>query len=91
MPSFKLTYFDIDGGRGEPIRIALHAARIDFEDHRISFQEFMQTRGDMPFRCAPVLEIDGVPVTQSNAMLRNVGRMADLYPEPWRKRPWKSI
>ena len=35
----------------------------------------------MPFRCAPVLEIDGVPVTQSNAMARYVGKMAGLYPE----------
>ena len=81
MPDYKLTYFDIDGGRGEPVRIAFHAAGIDFNDHRISFQDFMQTRGEMPFTCAPVLEIDGVPVTQSNAMLRYVGKMAGLYPE----------
>lgn len=81
MPDYKLTYFDIDGGRGEPIRIAFHAAGVDFEDHRISFQEFMQTRGEMPFTCAPVLEVDGVAVTQSNAMLRYVGKLAGLYPE----------
>ncbi len=81
MPNYKLTYFDFDGGRGEPIRIAFHAAGIDFEDHRISFQEFMAQRGDMRFTCAPVLEIDGVAVTQSNAMCRYVGKMAGLYPE----------
>ncbi len=81
MPRYKLTYFDFDGGRGEPVRIAFHAAGVDFEDHRISFQEFMQAREDMPFRCAPVLEIDGVEVTQSNSMLRYVGKMAGLYPE----------
>ena len=80
MPHYKLTYFDIDGGRGEPIRIAFNAAGIDFDDHRISFDEFMKTRGDMRFECAPVLEIDGVAVTQSNAMLRYVGKMAGLYP-----------
>ncbi len=81
MPNYKLTYFDFDGGRGEPIRIAFHSADIEFEDHRISFEEFVAQRDSMPFRCAPVLEIDGVPVTQSNAMARYVGKMAGLYPE----------
>ena len=81
MSKFKLTYFDFDGGRGEPVRIAFHAAGVDFEDHRISFDEFMKTRGDMRFTCAPELEVDGVTVTQSNSMLRYVGKMAGLYPE----------
>ena len=76
----KLTYFDFDGGRGEPIRIAFQAAGIDFVDHRISFEQFMQTRADMRFTCAPTLELDGVEVTQSNAILRYVGKRADLYP-----------
>ena len=31
MPSYKLTYFDFAGGRGEPIRIALHAAGVAFD------------------------------------------------------------
>lgn len=81
MPKHKLTYFDFDGGRGEPVRIALHAADIDFDDHRISFEEFMQTRADMRFTCAPVMEVDGVTVTQSNAMLRYAGKLGGLYPE----------
>ncbi len=81
MSHYKLTYFDFDGGRGEPIRIAFHAAGIDFEDHRISFDEFMKTRSAMRFTCAPVLHIDGTEVTQSNAMLRYVGKRAGLYPE----------
>ncbi len=81
MPHYKLTYFDFDGGRGEPVRIAFHAAGINFEDHRISFEEFMKTRSAMRFTCAPVLEIDGIEVTQSNSMLRYVGKLAGLYPE----------
>jgi glutathione S-transferase len=80
MSKYKLTYFDFNGGRGEPIRIAFHAAGIDFEDHRIPFEEFMKTRSDMRFTCAPVLDIDGVTVTQSNSMLRYVGKLAGLYP-----------
>ncbi len=81
MPKYKLTYFDFDGGRGEPIRIAFHAAGIEFEDHRISFEEFGKLRSGMRFRCSPTLAIDGVQVTQSNAMLRHIGKMAGLYPK----------
>ena len=80
MARYKLTYFDFDGGRAEPIRIAFHAAGIDFEDHRISFPEFGEMRSGTRFSCVPVLEIDGNAVTQSNAMLRYVGKIAGLYP-----------
>jgi len=81
MAAYRLTYFDVPGGRAEPIRIAFHIAGIPFEDHRISFQEFMETRKHLRFTCVPVLEIDGKPVTQSNALARYVGRLAKLYPE----------
>lgn len=81
MSAYKLTYFDFPGGRGEPIRIAFHAAGLEFEDHRVSFEEFGKTRDTLRFRCLPVLHIDGVEVTQSNAMLRYVGKQAGLYPE----------
>ena len=81
MADYKLTYFDMDGGRAEPVRIAFHAAGIDFNDVRISFPEFMEQRSNMRFNCVPVLEFDGVTVTQSNAMARFVGKKAGLYPE----------
>lgn len=81
MPTYKLTYFDFDGGRGEPVRIALHAAGIQFEDERLSFEEFGKMRHGLRFSSLPVLEIDGNPITQSNAISRYVGKMAGLYPE----------
>jgi glutathione S-transferase len=81
MANYKLTYFDMDGGRAEPVRICFHAAGIDFEDVRISFEEFMGVRGSLRFNCVPVLEIDGTVITQSNAMCRYVGKMAGLYPD----------
>lgn len=81
MTAYKLTYFDFDGGRGEPVRIALHAAGIDFEDERWTFPEFQEKRGDTRFNAVPVLDIDGIVVTQSNAMCRYIGRLAGLYPE----------
>lgn len=81
MTSYRLTYFDIDGGRAEPIRIAFHAAGIEFEDNRISFAEFGEMRKGTRFNSVPVLEIDGAAVTQSNAIARFVGKMANLYPD----------
>lgn len=80
MPGYTLTYFDFDGGRGEPIRIAFHVAGIDFEDNRLSFREFSEMRQGTRFNSLPVLEIDGAAVTQSNALCRYVGKMAGLYP-----------
>lgn len=81
MTTYRLTYFDVDGGRAEPIRIAFHAAGLDFEDRRVAFDEFHKIREGLRFRCVPVLEIDGEAVTQSNGLSRYVGKMAGLYPE----------
>jgi glutathione S-transferase len=80
MTDYKLTYFDFDGGRGEPVRIAFHAAGIEFDDNRLSFAEFSGMRASTRFNALPVLEIDGAAVTQSNAMCRYVGKLAGLYP-----------
>jgi len=81
MTTYKLTYFDISGGRGEPIRIAFHAGGIPFEDNRLSGAEFASMRDSTRFKYLPMLEIDGAEITQSNAMCRYVGRLAGLYPE----------
>jgi glutathione S-transferase len=81
MSHYKVTYFDFSGGRGEPIRIALHAAGIPFEDARLSFPEFGEARKAMRFNAVPTLEIDDAVFTQSNAICRYVGKKADLYPE----------
>ena len=81
MTSYRLTYFDMAGGRGESLRIALHAAGIPFDDHRVPFAEFGEMRHRLRFGALPVLEIDDAPVTQSNALARFIGRIAGLYPE----------
>ena len=84
MSKITLTYFDFDGGRGEPTRIAMSIGGIDFEDYRISFSEFHQMRASTPLNAVPTLEIDGTVYTQSNAMNRYFGKQAGLYPEdPW--------
>lgn len=81
MTDYRLTYFDIDGGRAEPIRIAFHAAGIPIDDRRLSFPAFGETRQQFRFTCVPVLEIDGAQVTQSDALTRYAGKLAGLYPE----------
>jgi len=81
MAKYKLIYFDIPGGRGEPLRMAMHAAGIDYIDERWTFPEFNEKRGTLPFRAVPALEIDGQLVTQSNAIGRFLGKLAGLYPD----------
>lgn len=80
MAQLKLSYFDMHGGRGEPVRLALAIGGVAFEDHRFSFPEFAEVRKAAPFGQVPVLEVDGVTITQSDAMLRYAGKLANLYP-----------
>ena len=81
MPKLKLTYFDFHGGRAEPARLAMIIGGIAFEDERISFEEHAATLKNRPFEAVPVLEIDGLVISQSNTITRYVGKLADLYPE----------
>lgn len=81
MPQLKLTYFDFAGGRAEPARLAFRIGGIAFEDHRFPGTQFGEIRKTTPFGQVPVLEVDGVQVTQSDAITRYAGRLANLYPQ----------
>jgi len=80
MARLKLTYFDFDGGRGEPARLALHIGGIAFEDQRIAGKDWPAFRDKTPFLAMPTLEVDGKVVSQSNSINRYVGKLAGLYP-----------
>jgi glutathione S-transferase len=80
MTRFKLTYFDFDGGRGESIRLAFHIGGIDFEDVRLKFPQFQEAQPSYRFHALPVVEIDDQQITQSNSILRHVGKLGGLYP-----------
>ena len=56
-------------------------AGIEFEDDRISFDQFREMREQTPLSAVPVVEIDGITYTQSKAMARYFGRLGGLYPE----------
>ena len=81
MAKLKLTYFDFDGGRGEPARLALHIGGIAFEDHRIPGKDWPAFRDKTPFLALPTLEVDGQVLTQSNSINRYIGKMSGLYPK----------
>ena len=81
MPRLELTYFDFHGGRGEPARLAMHIGGVAFEDRRLSFREFGANRSSFPFKRVPILKIDGVVLSQGNAINRYVGKLAGLYPD----------
>jgi glutathione S-transferase len=80
MPQLKLSYFDFHGGRAEPARLAFVVGGVAFEDHRFTFPEFAEVRKATPFGQVPVLSVDGVQVTQCDAITRYAGKLAGLYP-----------
>lgn len=80
MTTLKLTYFDFNGGRGEPARMALQIAGIPFEDDRVPLEDWPQRKASTPFGALPVLYVDEYPLTQSNTINRYVGELAGLYP-----------
>lgn len=79
-PELVLTYFDFDGGRGEPARLALSIGGIPFTDERIAPRDFGPLKLGFPFGTLPVLTVDGERISQSNAINRYVGQLTGLYP-----------
>eukprot|EP00730_Choanoeca_flexa_P016141 TRINITY_DN7569_c0_g1_i1.p1 TRINITY_DN7569_c0_g1~~TRINITY_DN7569_c0_g1_i1.p1 ORF type:complete len:206 (+),score=60.66 TRINITY_DN7569_c0_g1_i1:102-719(+) len=79
----RLIYFNIKA-RAEPIRQAYHYGQVDFEDMRVSKDEFtaLKDAGKCPSGQLPVLQLpSGETLSQSWAILRYVGRQTGLYPK----------
>jgi len=78
---FKLIYFN---GKwlGEPIRYILSYAGEDFEDVRLDWNEWEKNpeafRPKYPYGKLPLLEENGVKISQSYAILRYLARKFDL-------------
>lgn len=81
MDKLKLTYFDFDGGRGEPARLALHIGGVPFEDYRFAPADFPEVRKTAPLNQVPTLQINDRVVTQGDAITRYAGKLGGLYPE----------
>ncbi|WP_018991463.1 glutathione S-transferase family protein [Aromatoleum toluclasticum] len=81
MDKLKLTYFDFNGGRAEPARLALHIGGIPFEDDRFAPAAFAEVRETTPLNQVPTLQVGNRVVTQSDAITRYAGKLTGLYPE----------
>jgi len=89
-PKLKLYYFNI-AAKGEPIRLALKHAGIEFEDYRFKdYAEFLAKKqdGSLQFGQVPCLEVEMGPrkavLVQSAAILRFIAKLAPesgLYPK----------
>ena len=77
----KLYYFDAPVSRGEECRLALAIAGADFEDVRLSREEWLAKKPTTPYGSVPYLEVEGKGVlAQSNAILSYIGRGHALHP-----------
>lgn len=63
------------------IRLAFVLGGIEFDDERISAEEWKQIKPTTPYGKLPILYVDGQKVAQSIAILRYVGKLGGLYPE----------
>ncbi|BFZ04971.1 hypothetical protein BsWGS_08010 [Bradybaena similaris] len=74
----KLFYFDLNG-RAEIIRLILAKAGVDFEDIRISRDDWPKQKGNSPFGQLPYAEINGKVYGQSLAIANYFAREYNLY------------
>ena len=68
-------------GRGEPIRMLLSRENIPFDDKTCTYEELNQYKKQFEFHSLPVLDIDGVQLAQTEAIMAYLGRQYGYYPE----------
>ena len=75
-----LYYFDLYG-RGEPMRMLLSHAQVQFDDKRITQEEFITMRedGTLPSGQVPLWEDEGRQLNQTSAILRLLGKQHGYY------------
>jgi len=78
-----LTYFPI-GGLAHASRIAFTIGGVDFEDRRLTFDEWQAKKAsnesNTPLGQLPTLEVNGNVYCQSKSILRYSGKLTGLYP-----------
>ena len=87
--SLKIIYVNTPFWRAEVPRISLFYGSIDYEDIRISREDFLSAKKNgftklghyLPLRQIPVLIINNYSLTQTGAMSRYCGKLSGLYPK----------
>jgi len=81
MSKAELVYFN-GRGRAEIIRLTLAAAGIEFSEVHLETAEFFQSLlPDLLFKQVPLLRLDGLNLVQTSAIVRYIGRKANLLGE----------
>jgi prostaglandin-H2 D-isomerase / glutathione transferase len=87
--NIRFIYVDTAFWRAEIGRIALHIGGVEFDDARISREEFLRSKDSgklddgtiIPFREIPCLNVDGQSISQTGGISRFCGKLSGLYPK----------
>jgi len=77
MSSVKLTYFNLKG-RAELARLILAQAEAQYEDRRITKEEWLSLKPTTPLGQLPILEVEGRTIAQSFTIARYLARQHGL-------------
>ena len=76
-PKIKIIYFN-GRGRGEMLRWICEVGGLEYENVRLTREEWAAVKPDAPFGQLPMIEYDGVKLAQSKAINRFLARKAGL-------------
>jgi len=77
MPTYKLTYFDAKG-RAELIRFLFAQAGVEYEDIRLTQEQFAEMKPKILTGTLPLLEVDGTTLNGSSAIAMYVAYSHNL-------------
>jgi len=77
MSTYELIAFN-SRGRAETIRLIFAAAGVDYEDVRVESDQWPTMKPSTPFGQLPVLKVDEIQLSQTNAIARYLGRKFNL-------------
>ena len=83
-----LIYFDFPFWRAEIARLSLYLGNIEFEDLRITSEEFQRVKANgkldngikIPFHQLPCLVVNQTSIAQTGGIARFCGKLSNLYP-----------
>ena len=84
-----LIYLNFPFWRAEVSRISLFLSNIEFEDKRITSEEFQRVKENgvlddgtvIPFHQLPCLKVNDITIAQTGAISRYCGKLSNLYPK----------